>query len=234
MKLILACIACLTLGFAAPVLAGDPTEIQATYEVYRGSLKVGWLEERYARQGDHYTLSSATRAVGWLALLAPGRIVLSSSGLVGSSGLEPSHFSDHREKNEHKDRAAEFDWKSKKLSLIQKEGRTEVPLPAGTQDRLSAMYQFMFLTLKAGDTLAFPMTNGGKLDDYRYVVTNGGKLKTPAGDFDSLYLDSQAKKGETRSEIWLAVSKHNLPCKMIITDADGDQLMQVLSKLEVR
>ena len=95
------------------------------------------------------------------------------------------------------------------------------------------MYQFMFLSLHPGGSLDFPMTNGGKLDHYHYAVTRKQKLSTPAGDFDTLYLENQPGKGESKTEIWLATEQHNLPFKMTVTDADGGQLTQLLSKLSV-
>lgn len=215
-------------------MAAQPTDILATYDVYNGHLKIGQIEERFVRDKDRYTLTSTTRAVGLLAVFNPGKIQISSSGLVGARGLQPLRFSDLRENHEDKDRRAELDWNAKRLTLIQRAQRTSFALPQGTQDRLSAMYQFMFLSLKAGTTLDFPMTNGGKLDNYHYAITRGETLKTPAGEFNTLYLDSQAKKGESRTEIWLATNQYNLPCKMIITETDGDQLTQILSKLEIR
>jgi hypothetical protein len=96
------------------------------------------------------------------------------------------------------------------------------------------MYQFMFLPLQNADTLDFSMTNGSKLDHYRYVITRGQTTRVPAGEFKTLYLDSQAKPGESRTEIWLATQYHNLPCKIIITEANGDQFTQVLSKLTIK
>jgi len=234
MKSSLPFLAWLMLCIAGPAMAAQPTDILATYDVYNGHLKIGQIEERFVRDKDRYTLTSTTRAVGLLAVFNPGKIQISSSGLVGARGLQPLRFSDLRENHEDKDRRAELDWNAKRLTLIQRAQRTSFALPQGTQDRLSAMYQFMFLSLKAGTTLDFPMTNGGKLDNYHYAITRGETLKTPAGEFNTLYLDSQAKKGESRTEIWLATNQYNLPCKMIITETDGDQLTQILSKLEIR
>jgi len=214
--------------------AAQPASVLASYDVYKGRMKVGRIEESFVRNGDHYTLTSTTRAVGWLAIFNPGKIVISSNGLVKAHGLQPLLFSDLREHNEGKNRRAELDWNGMQLSLIQQSQRTVVALPERTQDRLSAMYQFMFLTLQAGKSLDFPMTNGGKLDNYHYIITAGELLKTPAGEFSTLYLDSQAKQGESRSEIWLATQQYNLPCKMIVTEANGDQLTQILSKLDIR
>lgn len=214
-------------------LAATPSSVQLTYDVYKGGMKIGLIEESYTRDKDRYILSSSTRATGLLAIFKPGRILISSSGLVGPQGLKPLRFSDQREGDESRNRSSEFDWDSKQLALFHQKQRTVVALPEGTQDRLSALYQFMFLSLQNGTTLDFPMTNGSKLDSYHYAISHKQKLKTPAGEFDTLYLDNEARKGENKTEIWLATEHHNLPCKMTITDANGDQLTQILSKLSL-
>lgn len=224
----------LLLCAVAPAFAAEPASVHATYDVYKDSLKIGQMEETFTRDKDHYTLTSTTTPVGLLAAFRPEKIFINSSGLVGKQGLQPLRFSHRRERNESRDSRAEFDWDAKQLALIHQTQRTVVELPDGTQDRLSAMYQFMFLSLQSATTLDFAMTNGNKLDNYHYTLTPGQKLKTPAGEFNTLYLDSEAKAGESRTEIWLATQHHNLPCKMIITDSGGDQLTQILSKFDIK
>jgi len=219
---------------ATSAFAAEPGSVQANYDVYKEGLKVGQIEETYTREKDHYTLSSTTTPVGLLAVFRPEKIFINSSGLIAKQGLKPLLFSNQRERNEDRDSRAEFDWDAKQLALIHQTQRTMVALPDGTQDRLSAMYQFMFLSLQSASTLDFAMTNGNKLDNYHYAITRNQKLKIPAGEFNTLYLDSQAKAGESRTEIWLATQYHNLPCKMIVTDANGDQITQVLSKFDIK
>ena len=230
-KLLVAyCLLSSVTGFA---FAASPSSVQTTYDVYRSGMKIGLIEETYTRDKDHYILTSTTRAIGLLAIFKPGRILISSSGLVDSQGLKPMRYSDQREGNESKNRRAEFDWETRQLTLSHQKQRAVVALPEGTQDRLSAMYQFMFLSLQTATTLDFPMTNGSKLDNYHYAISHTQKISTPAGEFDTHYLNNQPKQGEAKTEIWLATEHHNLPCKMTITDADGAQLTQVLSKLSV-
>lgn len=224
--------ACL-LTYASAAFSAPPSSVEISYEVYKGFLRIGQIDETYKRENDRYTLTSTTRAVGLLAILKPGRILISSNGLVGPKGLRPLSFSDKREGEERRNRSAEFDWNDGKLTLIHHAQRNEIKLPEGTQDRLSAMYQFMFLSLETGSELDFPMTNGSKLDQYHYAISLKQKLSTPAGEYDTLYLDNQPEKGESRTEIWLATEHHNLPCKLTITDPDGSQLTQTLSKLVV-
>ncbi|ADL56377.1 DUF3108 domain-containing protein [Gallionella capsiferriformans] len=226
----------LTIFFAglllcAPVYAAPPTGVQASYEVFSGGMKIGQMNELYSRNGDRYTLTSTTTPVGLLAMFKPEKIYFTSSGQVTRQGLRPLSFEDKREGNPARSSQAEFDWNAQQLTLIHQNQRTPLALPEGTQDRLSAMYQFMFLKIES--TLDFAMTNGNKLSNYHYVAGAQQKVDTPAGQFDSLYLDSQPKEGESRTEIWLETKNH-LPCKMVITDASGDQLIQILSGLKVQ
>jgi len=214
-------------------LAAPPASIRAVYEVYKDSLHVGRIEESYTRDGDRYTLTSTTTPVGLLALFKPEKVYVRSSGLVGKDGLQPLQFSHRRENDASKDSDAEFDWQSGKITLTHQSQRETLALPQGTQDRLSAMYQFMFLPLKDA-ALDFPMTNGHKLDGYHYGVARGPVVDTPAGKFGTLYLDSRPKPGERRTEIWLARQRHHLPCKMVITEANGDRLIQLLSEISVK
>jgi hypothetical protein len=219
-------------SFADPEFAAWPSSVQASYDVYKGSIRVAQIDETYTRNKDRYTLSSTTRAVGLLAILKPGKILITSSGLVSSKGLLPWRFNDHREGEESRDRSAEFDWDARQLTLINHEQRSVFPLPNGTQDRLSAMYQFMFLSLAKTDTLSFHMTNGNKVDVYNYHITPDQSVKVPLGTFKALYVASVPEADASRTEIWLVDAPPHFPYKMIITDKDGDKFSQVLTRFD--
>ncbi len=213
--------------------AAPPSSVKATYDIYKGKLRVGQINEAYTRTKDQYTLTSTTRAVGLLAIFRPGKINIKSNGLVTDAGLQPLNFSDLRNGEDGKNHRAEFDWNGKKLTLIQQPQNSVVALPNGTQDRLSAMYQFMFLSLEKSDTLSFNMTNGSKLDSYNYRIAPNQSVTVPLGTFKALYLSSTPEADASKTEIWLATEHHNFPYKMIVTDRDGDKLTQVLSKIDV-
>lgn len=220
----------LLLFVAGSSFAAPPSSVLASYDVYKGSIKVAQIEEIYTRKKDRYTLSSTTRPVGLLAIFKPGKVLISSSGLVGSKGLQPLRFSDQRERDESRDRSAEFDWNARQLTLVNHEERRVFPLPDDTQDRLSAMYQFMFLSLAKTDTLSFHMTNGSKIDVYNYRITPDQNVTVPLGTFKVLYVASVPEADASRTEIWLAEEHANFPYKMVITDRDGDKFSQVLTK----
>ncbi|MGB8516469.1 MAG: DUF3108 domain-containing protein, partial [Gallionella sp.] len=188
----------------------------------------------YTRDADHYTLTSTATPLGLVAFFRPGKILIHSTGTVTAQGLQPQEFSYQYEADSRKSSDAKFLWGTRQLKLNHDGIHANLDLPSGTQDRLSAMYQFIFLHPHDAQNLEFPMTNGSKLDHYRYAVTTGSPCNSSAGQFDTWYLDSEAKKGETRTQIWLAITRNNLPCKIIITDPDGGKLTQELRSLETQ
>jgi hypothetical protein len=64
--------------------------------------------------------------------------------------------------------------------------KSEVPLPRDTQDRLSAMYQFLHLP-SYGPTLAMPMAMGRRVDQYNYrLVDEASSRPRPASSRRSI------------------------------------------------
>ncbi len=224
-------LAWVTLWVACSSFAASPNGVMATYEIYKSGIKIGQIEEAFTLSDGRYTLISTTRATGLLAIFRPGKIIMSSRGLVDANGLKPLVFTDIREGDESMNRRAEFDWDTRQLTLIQQTKRTVLSLPDGTQDRISAMYEFMFLRLGKASMLSFNMTNGGKLDVYTYRITPSQSVTVPLGTFKALYVASVPEAKSNRTEIWLAPEHANFPYKMVITDPDGDQLSQVLTKI---
>jgi hypothetical protein len=211
-----------------------PGSVHARYVILKGGIEIAEIDEVYTRNAGRYTLTSTAKPLGLLAVFKPGKIFIHSNGMIAPQGLKPLQFSYQREGDSQKDSHADFDWKNRQLSLNHDGQHTRLDLPSGAQDRLSAMYQFMFLHLNSQHTLDFPMTNGSKLDHYHYIIAAGSPFNSSAGRFDTLYLDSQAKTGETRSQIWLATARYNLPCRLIITDPDGGKLTQELRALDIQ
>lgn len=218
----------------AETISLPPSKVHAVYVVSKSGIELAEIDEVYSGGAGHYTLSSTARPLGLLAMFRPAKIYIHSAGTLDAQGLKPLTFSYRQEDSAHKDSEAKFLWDEHTLSLSHEGLQTQTALPGDTQDRLSAMYQFIFLSLKVATSLDFHMTNGSKLDSYHYSIAAGTPCYATAGSFETLYLDSQAKAGETRTQLWLAKAKHHLPCKMVITDPEGGQLTQTLRELDIQ
>ena len=220
-------------SLAAPQPAAVPTQIKAGYDVLKGGIKGIAISETFTRTQDHYRIESVSKAVGLLAAFKPETIRVTSAGDMTAKGLRPSIYVQERKLDSDRNARAAFDWTVNRITLTDRAGERTQPLPAGTQDRLSTMYQFMLAPLQKTAALDFYMTNGSKVDIYNYLVTPGQSVTVPFGTFKALYVASPVKAGESRTEIWLAEELGNFPCKMVITDPDGDRLVQVLTEFTV-
>ncbi len=224
---------CLLSCPSAALYAAPPSKVQASYEVLKGGITVATMTETYTRVQNRYTLESVSQAVGLLALFKPETIRVASEGSITPSGLRPSTFVSTRKLDSDRNARADFDWEHGRITLTERAGKRTLPLAAGTQDRLSAMYQFMFLPLQGMSELKFDMTNGTKLDHYSYELAGGKSVTTPLGTFKAIYAASPVEPGSaSRTEIWLAVEHANFPYKVVITDSDGSKFTQVLTKVD--
>ena len=224
---------CLLIFCSTSVLAANgPSRLEVSYDIVKDGIRGATITETYTRTQDKYHIESVTKAIGIVALIKPETIHVISDGVVTAKGLRPLSFSSQRKLDTDRNASADFDWESNSITLNDRSGKRVFPLQPGTQDRLSAMYQFLFLPLKEA-ALDFYMTNGIKVDIYNYLITTGQSVKVPLGTFKALYVASPQKSGESRTEIWLATEHDNFPYKMVITDPDGDKFTQVLTRFEL-
>lgn len=210
-----------------------PTRIIAEYDVSRNGMLVARIHESFERQGNTYVIRSETRGAGILALARRANLVAISRGKVLPGGLQPEQFERTRGNDAATRASAEFDWNGRELTLLHDGKRETVPLVAGTQDRLSAMYQFMFMGLNGRSQLDLVVTNGAKLDRYTYDLRASEATDTPLGALRSVRLIRRREAGDSGAEIWLATERAQLPARVIVQETDGDRLEQLLTRLDI-
>jgi hypothetical protein len=224
-------------GFCATIngawAAAAPRAIAAHYDVFMNGMRIAEMIETFESTDGEYRLVSESHAVGLLGLLHRRPARFASSGRVIGSGLQPRRFEGQRGDNETRRVRGEFDWTAGRLTL-EHDGRTQqLPLPPGTQDRLSVMYQFMFLAPSAASELHISMTTGRKLDGYRYAVTTGAEIDTPLGRLAAVHLVRQRRPDENATEVWLSPEYRHLPVRMIIVEEDGSRYEQIATRIEI-
>ena len=166
MRYLARCFYSLLLLFALPAHAA-PSRLEAQYDIFKSGLKVAVMHETFTRNQDRYRIESVTRPYGLFALFKHETIHVVSTGTITALGLRPQTFDYRREHDTDRNAHADFNWLTGKITLTDHAGTRTIPLHTGTQDRLSAMYQFMFLKLNRSTELKFDMTNGSKVDDAR-------------------------------------------------------------------
>jgi len=226
-------------GFLAAVAVATaahaaPARIDAEYSISNNGLVIGRVVERFEREGTRYRIESVTRSEGLLKLFLDDTVTLRSEGRVGPRGLEPQRFDQLRARDPARDIHATFDWDAGRMrSEYRGEAHTE-SLPPGTQDRLSVLYQFMNMGTPA-DEVRLSMSNGRKVAQYAYRKVGEARLRTPAGEFDTLHYERITESArESRAELWLARDRHLVPVRVLFDDPGGLRLEQSLLSLTVQ
>ena len=210
-----------------------PLRIEASYDILKQGIKLGEVNELFERKDDRYHIVSVTKPVGLLALFQPETIVVTSEGEIGETGLLPQHFTHRRARGTEKNSSADFDWERKELTLNNQSGIKLLALRPYTQDRLSMMYRFVIQPPYGRLEFRFDMTNGHKVDEHLYQLNPSQTVQVPFGNLRSYYLYTPPQKTQWKSEIWLAIDHGFVPCKVVVTEDDGAQLVQVLRKLNI-
>ncbi|HEX2825639.1 MAG TPA: DUF3108 domain-containing protein [Burkholderiales bacterium] len=219
---------------AAASAQAAPRSVRATYSATMNGLPIGTISEHFESDGSTYKIVSDTKPQGLAALIQRQPLRFTSAGALTTQGLKPSQFDGRRSAGEAPQVSAEFDWGEKQVTLKHQGKIESFPLPPGTQDRLSVMYQFMFLAPERIRQLDFPMTNGRKIDRYRYRATDDVEIDTGVGRLKTVHLVKQREPGDTVTEVWISPRHQNLPVKMLIVEKDGVRFEQLIQSVEVR
>ncbi len=211
----------------------SPVEVTASYRIMKGGLLIGTVDEKFTRNGDRYRITSDTRTAGGLGLLLRERITVSAEGKIGAAGLEPALYEFRRQSNGAKNISARFDWNVHQI-FSQQSSRTEsFELPAGTMDRISAMYQFMFNAPRDSRVHTW-VSNGKQAELYHYRKKGEPALQIGGQLLATVHYERESEPGRPRAQLWLAKDHHYLPVRAIFEDSRGLSLEQTLVQFQVR
>ena len=210
-----------------------PQAISASYDLFRNGLHVAVMNETFESSGNDYRIVSDTQAVGLLALFQREPIRFISVGRVTPSGLQPLRFEGKRSDDDPRRVRGEFDWQASQLTIEHGGQIEKLPLPQGAQDRLSIMYQLMFLAQDKRQRMEIAMTNGRKLGHYQYSTQPGVEIDTPLGRLTTLHVVRQHKPNENDTEVWLSPQHRYLPVKVLL-DEDGTRYEQIVTRLDIK
>jgi hypothetical protein len=228
-------LAALLLALASlPVFAAPPSTIQSSYDILGFGIRLATLTETFTRAKDTYQIESVTTAVGLLARIKPETIRVTSHGKITPLGLLPLAYSLVRKSETHKNASATFNWATATLTHTDYKGINDLPLGVGTQDRLSLLYHLSLVMKSEPGELKFSITDGNNLEAYRFNIAPGEREVTvPLDTYQTRYITSSPIAEEVRYEIWMSTKHDNFPCKIVVTDAKGGKLTQVLTQLTI-
>lgn len=225
-----------------------PAQGRLRFELTRGDGRFVAAEalHEWRHDGKQYELQSVTETVGLVALFRSARIVWHSRGNVTAQGLQPLTF--QAEKRGKPQGSARFDWTRMRLGLDGGPQRELALLPR-SQDLLSMFYQLGVQLpelrrlasksartdrdgLDAAREFVMPVTNGRKLERYRFELLGEEPLNlSRLGRRQTLHLRTHA--GEQLIDIWLDLQAHGLPVKIRYADDKGDAYDQTAVHIDI-
>ena len=219
--------------YAGACAAQPPHKLSLTYDVSYNGVVAAELTEVLEHDGKSFSLSSEGRGKGIGALLYRGAAKRWCRGEITSAGLRPLEYRDQR--GDKPAAVARFDWAGK--TLTQEHGgknETTNMVPA-LQDRLSFLYNYAFQSppdLKPGKQIKVTLTDGKGLTRFHYEVAGRERLKTPAGELETVRLVKQREnKDDKETEIWFASSRDYLPVRILVIEKDGVRIDQMLTRI---
>jgi hypothetical protein len=205
--------------------------VETEFEVMRGSNTSAAGVTKIVFNIDangRYSIISNTQAKG-LASLFFGNLTQKSEGTVTENGLKPEFYSYQYGNDAKKLQTANFNWNDGILHMHTYKGDSSANLPAGTQDFLSFMYQFMYTPPL--ETMQITMTNGKRLRTYSYSFEGEETITTKLGELKAIHL-LKSSGDEEKTEIWLATDYQYLPVKIRKTEKDGAVIEQVVANIQ--
>ena len=222
-------------GLVVPVIcaAQPPQKLSLTYDVSYNGMTMAELTEVLEHDGKTFSLRSEGRGKGIGALFYRNAAKRWCRGEVTSTGLRPLEYRDQRGDNPAT--AARFDW-DRKILTHEYDGKSETAnMAPPLQDRLSFLYNYAFQAspdLKPGKEIRLGVADGRGMTQMHYIVAGSEKLKTPAGELETVHLVKQREgKDDKGTEIWFASSRDFLPVRILIIEKDGARIDQVLTRI---
>ncbi|PKO90993.1 MAG: DUF3108 domain-containing protein [Betaproteobacteria bacterium HGW-Betaproteobacteria-1] len=205
--------------------------VESEFDILRGAdgYKVGQSKVRYEARGDGtYLLVSESEAKGFASWFISGTLLQRSEGLVTEYGLQPHSFL-YQYGKRNKTQQAVLDWEQGRITLETEKGSKSSRLPAGTQDLMSFMYQFMYVPPLR--EMLLNITNGKRLKAYSYSFVGEEDLSTKMGVMRVMHIENINDDGDEKTELWLALEYNYLPVKIRKTEEDGSVIEQVITSI---
>jgi len=203
---------------------GLPRTGRITYTLFYGEeqYSVGNVVQSWEAGADSYLLASAAESTGLVEILWPQRIRYVSRGRITRQGMQPESFTASRTRRGRNEVAqARFDWAAGSLTYGHTQNQRSVPLPAGAQDLVSFIFQFV-LAPPAPGRYRVPITTGSRFDVHEIEVSAEERIETPLGKLRALPVRQLPRPGEATIEIWLAADYRYLPVRIRHYDRRGE------------
>lgn len=202
--------------------ANLPPEFEASYEIHKGSIRVGEMKVSLTRVGDELIYESKTKPVGMAAFFLGDQTIndRATLKLINNSYRTIEFKHDMQDKKKNRNEHYLFDWDNNKASVKYKDKSKVLDIPEHTFDNYSAQLLLMREPEKENidkdnSSNTYSVISRGRLKEYKYQQETSELVNTKIGDFDSnKYVRKKDNEKKTTYLGWYAKKLNYIPVKL--------------------
>jgi len=194
-----------------------PPDFEATYDIHKGSMRVGKMQVSLKKTGDELIYESITNPVGMAALFLGDQVVMDRAvlKLIGESyrTLEFKHEMKGSEKNRNEH--YKFDWSNNTANVQYRDRKNTLDIPPHTFDNFSTQLLLMRKPNSKIVEYAYSVISKGRLKEYVYKLEPNESIETKLGNFSAnKYVREKNNDKKTTYLGWYAESLNYIPVKL--------------------
>lgn len=223
-------------AFVTPTPAAadiTPHPFTAVYRLTRAGFPIGQLRMSLTAQGgDRYVYAAVTRTTGVAALLAQDKLVEHTLMSFDRGRIRPLEYEYHHTGGKQERHVSvRFDWDNGTAENSVGGQSWRLAVTPGTLDKHVYLYALM-LDLQNGKTdLEYPIADGGRLKQYRFVVLEKKRLDTALGMLDVLGV-KRVRNNKNAAIFWCAPELGYLPVRIEREDEKGRRVALSLQAVD--
>lgn len=179
------------------------------------------------RTGDHWKASLSAEA-----LIA--KVDEYSEFTLEDNNVVPQHYEYHRKViGSNKDTVLQFDWDSSSVSKASKKQPKTMPIPAGTQDKVSYQTQLRLDLATGKQKLSYQVADGNKIKTYPFIIVGTETVETAIGTFEAIKIQRDRGTDSKRETfLWCAPELDYMVVKLQQVEKSGKEYSLLIDKLE--
>jgi hypothetical protein len=189
------------------------TPFSADFEiVYRGMNAGSTTLELTAEGGERWRYVSRANARGVFKLALAGEIRQTSQFVLSNGTPRPLRYvADDGTEDVQRDIRLDFDWRAGRVRGTAEARPVDLPLREGLQDGMSVQIALMRELQEGRAPQRFFLIDKDEIKEYLYESLGPARLRTAAGELDTVIWSSRRPGSDRVTRVWYAPSLGHLP-----------------------
>lgn len=184
-----------------------------TFDVVFRGLRAGTSSLELTREsGGQWRYVSRNNASGLFRLALPAEVRQTSVLVIDEAGVRPLRYSgDDGTKSTTKDVQLEFDWPAGRVRGTAEQAKVDLAAQPGLQDGMSVQIALMRALTRGESPRGYSLIDKDAIKEYEYAQEAPMRLRTVAGELDTVVWTSHRPGSNRITRVWYAPSLGFLP-----------------------